>query len=133
MTDATNPRTMDTALARLPEPPAPAALSAATRTRIARIEHQPAARRGRARRAAASAGSDRLQWIWALAGHAVGTGALVYVTLAGAFAPGVTSPRAGSGLRGLVGMPDATPVALVLAAGLLIFVTALLAPLRRPR
>lgn len=129
MTGPANDRSLDAALTRLPDPAPPIGLAAGTMARIARLDDGPGAHRRREVPATA-ARTDRLAAIRAILGQAAGVAALGYVTLASGLAP--VPPRIG-GLASLVPMPATAPLALVLAAGLLLYVAGLFAPLQLQR
>ncbi len=118
-------------LARLPEPAPPAGLAAAILARTARLDTERAAvSRDAPAVAAAKARSDRPAWAAAIAGVTIGLGAQMYGLLAGESTLDLVSSRIGDGTAGLLEMPHADPVVFLLAAGLLLYLTGLFAPLR---
>ena len=124
-------REMGSALADRPEPALPQDLAATTMARIARLEdEQTVPVRDGSKSAEAAVGGNRRAWVWVLAGHAAGLGALAFLVLTGGSVPDVTSSRISGGMGSLVNTPQSAPVALVLATGLLLYVAGLFAPLR---
>lgn len=120
--------TLETLMTRLPEPVPPPALTATVMARIAREVDGSLAP---ARSGPARDGSDRLVWIWTLAGFAV----VFCVTawwwpLAGSLTE-LTSPKIGGGIPDVV--PMDAPVAALLGLGMLVYLTSLFAPLRSRR
>ena len=79
---------------------------------------------------AAKARSDRPAWAAAIAGVTIGLGAQMYGLLAGESTLDLVSSRIGDGTAGLLEIPHADPVVFLLAAGLLLYLTGLFAPLR---
>ena len=65
-----------------------------------------------------------------LAGVMISLGAQAYRFLAGEWTLHFTSPLLRGGTEGFLEMPDASPAVLVLAAGLLLYVAGLFAPIR---
>jgi hypothetical protein len=124
--------TLKERLADLPEPTMPEGLAARTMARIARLEDEPATPASRSPEGGVlGVGGTGRAWALALAGHAVGFGALVFVLLTGgSSASDLTSSRIG-GLGSLAGIPETAPVTLALATGLLLYLAGLFAPLRR--
>jgi len=118
-------------LKRLPEPALPAGLTAGITARIARLDEERAAGAGEPPRVArAQSGRDRLAWAAALVGVAIGLGAQAYRLVLGEATLDLISPRISGGMNGVVEMLPASPAVAVLAAGLLLYLVGLFAPLR---
>jgi len=118
------------ALARLADPVEPAALAAATMARIARLDDPRAVLAdGRKRRDAARA--DRRASLLALVGQIAGIAALGAIAVASGSVPDVASPRLGAGTEGPLSLPQTVPAALMLAAGLTLYLAGFFAPMRR--
>jgi len=123
----TEARTLAAALTALPRPRTPEGLAAATMARIARLDDRTAAARDAAVRAASRAGTRA--WLRVLAGQTCGLATLAYLALVSGSVPNVTASRLGAGIDGVVAFPDAAPVALLLAAGLTLYLAGFFAPL----
>lgn len=122
---------LESDLTRLPEPAVPAGLAAGINARIARLDAQRAATASEPSRLdAADSRRDRLSWTVALVGATVGLGAQAYRMLLGEATLDLTSLRISGGLGSVIEMPPLTPATAVLAAGLLLYLAGLLAPIR---
>ena len=120
---------MESKLARLPEPAPPAALAATVMARIARAPtHDSATADRRARRPETE---SILGGLWAFIGAVLVGVVVVQRWLAAGFASELVSSRIGDG--GLVLVPLDGWTSLVLCAGLVLYLLGLFAPLRRVR
>ena len=125
-------------LRRLPEPTPPPDLAAVIMARTARLaDENPALSGDSARAAVAETGRRRSTWAWTVTSLALGLGSLAYALVTTGAPLDVTSSRIGGPTDTLTTMAEMGPAALVLAAGLLLYLTGLFAPLRdtapRPR
>ncbi len=121
---------LDSELSRQPEPAPPAGLAAAIIARTARIDEESApASRLQSRVPVAIARSDRLSWAAALVGVVVGLGAQAYALLSGESTLDLTSSRIGWGTNSVLQMLDGGPSVIVLAAGLLLYLAGVFAPI----
>jgi hypothetical protein len=113
---------------QLDEPAPPASLRANVMARIARDADRQ--RMAAAEKLVQPPRRD-LAWLWTFAGLAIVLSATVYGWLAGGSRPNFTSPRIGPGTFALI--PQNLPAALIVLAGILIYLPALFAPLRNPQ
>jgi hypothetical protein len=111
-------------LARLPEPAPPATLAA---TVMARIEQE--AGRGRRPLEVAAGTRARFFWLYVLAGAVVVIGTIASGWASAGSVPDVLSSRIGN--RSLVLLPIDGLALIPFAAGLLLYLAGLFAPLRR--
>ena len=116
---------IDDMMTRLPEPKAPAALTATVMARIARLP-EPADARARA---VASPRPSRLWWLWNTAGVLMFAVPVLLRWWRLGSAPGLLSSR--SGLGRMLWLPGAGPDALVIAVALCLFLAGLFGPLGR--
>lgn len=122
---------LESDLKRLPEPALPEGLTAGITARIARLDEERAADASEPPRVAvAEASRDRLAWAVALVGMTVALGAQAYMLVVGEATLDLTSLRISSGMDGVVEMLPASSAVAVLAAGLLLYLAGLFAPLR---
>lgn len=122
---------LESDLKRLPEPALPEGLTAGITARIAHLDEERAANASKPPRVAvAEASRDRLAWAVALVGMTVALGAQAYMLVVGEATLDLTSLRISSGMDGVVEMLPASSAVAVLAAGLLLYLAGLFAPLR---
>ena len=124
-------------LAALPQPAPPPDLTAVVLARITRIDQAQFAPAAAAMPETGARSSTRDWWTWARALGGLAAGLTIVLSMPpGERAPiDIASSRVGGIAVGLVAMPATTTEALVLAAGLLLYVAGLFAPLggrRRP-
>lgn len=112
-------------LARLPDPESPSTLAATVMARVARE----AERRSEQGAVPAPQHRERLSWIRVVAGALVVLAIIVHAWLTAGSVPDVASWRVG--VQRLVLIPVEGPAALLIGAGVLLYVTGLFAPLRR--
>jgi hypothetical protein len=118
-------------LTRLPDLAPPASLAANVMARVARLSDERSAFRpdaGTSLIGMESSSSERLAWVWGLAGLVIAFGAYVQSEIAGGTLPDLTSWRIGTVQP--VTMP-VEPAMLILALGLLLYLKGLFSPLRR--
>ena len=124
-------KALDSELSCLPEPAPPDTLAAVIVARTVRHdEKRAAASRDASRVSPAKTRSDRPAWAALLAGVTISLGVEAYRLLVGESTLHLASPLLRGGMEGLIEMPHASPVVLVLAAGLLLYVAGLFAPPR---
>jgi hypothetical protein len=126
-------RDMTVGLTALPRPEPPADVTGVVLARIAQIERpHPGPARAAARNEAASVpGGDAAAWATSLAGSAAGLAAVLFA-LRGSVGSDLLSVYTGSLAMGLAQLPPTSAQGLTLAAGLLLYVVALLASVRSP-
>lgn len=119
-------------LAALPQPAPPPDLAGAVLARIAQIDHAHSAPAGAAMpetRARSSTRDWTAAWAAALGGLAAGLAIVLSMPSSDRAPIQIASPRVGGMTAGLVARPSTTTEALVLAAGLVLYVVGLFAPL----
>ncbi|MBZ5499730.1 MAG: hypothetical protein LAP85_25300 [Acidobacteriia bacterium] len=127
----TSSKALDLQLSRLPEPPLPAGLEAAILERIA-LQGRAVAPLSGADSVSAVIKQERFSLAAALTGLAASLGVLAYWLVDGRAQIDLTSSRIGGATMDIIHMPGAFPAFLVLAVGLLIYVTGLIVPLFGP-
>jgi len=127
----TSSKALDFQLSRLPEPALPAGLEAAILKRIA-LQARAVAPLSGADTVSAGIKQERFSLAATLTGLAVSLGILAYWLVDGRAPLDLTSSRIGGATIDIIQMPEAFPAFLVLAIGLLIYVTGLIVPLFGP-
>ena len=127
----TSSKALDLQLSRLPEPALPAGLEARILERIA-LQGRAVAPPSRSDTASAAIKQERFSLAAALTGVAASLGILAYWLVDGRLPFDLSSTRIGGATVDIIQKPEAFPAFLVLAVGLLIYVTGLIVPLFGP-
>ena len=120
-------KALDSELSRLPEPAPPATLRAVIMARTGQHGEKRATASGPAEGSPAKTRTERRAWAALLAGVTIALGAQAYRLVVGESTLHIISPLLRGGTEGLLDMPHVSPAVLVLAAGLLLYLTGLVA------